>query len=178
MERFPTPQDAMESFGLYGPMLVADFGAGAGYFSIPAAQKISRDGIVYAFDIQEGPLAVLRKRAHDAHLYNIQTMRADLERPQGSSLTAECVNFVFIANILFQAEQKDQIAKEAFRILKKEGKIIIVEWDASHGSTLGPSSENRISKEAIRNLFEPLGLVLEKEFAIGDHHAGLVYKKT
>jgi ubiquinone/menaquinone biosynthesis C-methylase UbiE len=177
MEHFQNPEEVVDAMNFYGPMLVADFGAGAGYFSIPIAKKISKEGIVYAFDIQEPPLEVLRKKARDAHLYNVRTIRADLETPDGSGLVRESIDRVIIANILFQAPQKQIILHEAFRILKKEGKIIIVEWNNVVSSILGPKQEHRLSKEQIDAWLSGLGCNFEKEFSIGEHHIGLTYKK-
>ncbi|MEK7150746.1 MAG: class I SAM-dependent methyltransferase [Patescibacteria group bacterium] len=177
MQSFRNPEEAIDSMDFYGAMLVADFGSGIGYFALPIAKKIAKEGVVYAFDIQEAPLEILRKKASSSHLYNIQTMRADLERAGGSSLMQESIDRVVIANILFQATQKQQILQEAVRILKKSGKIIIVEWDTAIVQFFGPRGEARLSKEQIKNLLTPMGCALEKEFSIGDHHSGYVYIK-
>ncbi|MEK7576724.1 MAG: class I SAM-dependent methyltransferase [Patescibacteria group bacterium] len=177
MESFRNPEETIDSMDFYGPMIIADFGAGVGYFSIPIAKKIAKEGIVYAFDIQEAPLEILRKKATSSHLYNIQTMRADLERPGGSNLAQESIDRVIIANILFQATQKQQVLQEAVRILKKGGKIIIVEWNTAAVQVFGPRGEVRLSKEQIENFLTPMGCAIEKEFSIGDHHSGYVYTK-
>ena len=147
-------------------------------FSIPAAEKISGTGVIYALDIQEPPLALLRKRAREKHLYNIQTIRSDLEKHGGSHLKDAAADRVIIANILFQAPDKNAVLREAFRILKKSGKLIIVEWRSDSTGSIGPRRAGRITKEALIDLLAAHPASYEKEFDIGDHHYGIVYKKN
>jgi ubiquinone/menaquinone biosynthesis C-methylase UbiE len=178
MNQYDNPEEAIEAMDLYGPMVVADFGAGCGFFSIPAAEKISDQGVIYALDIQEQPLALLRKRAQEKHLSTIQTIRADLEKKGGSHLKDASVDRVIIANILFQAPDKKAVLHEAFRILKKSGKLIVVEWRNDLTGSLGPRHEGRIAKEALIDLLAASPASYEKEFTIGEHHYGIVYKKN
>lgn len=57
-------------------MRVLDLGAGIGRFSIPIAQRVGPDGEVVALDIQQEMLDILEKRAADAGVANIRTLRA------------------------------------------------------------------------------------------------------
>ena len=68
---------------------------------------------------------------------------------------------------------KDSILNEAKRVLKKTGKIVVIEWDNSE--PLGPQSDYRISKEDLKELAKNVSLVLEKEFTAGSSHYGLVF---
>lgn len=179
MDQFVNPEQVIDSLDFYGPMVIADFGAGAGFFSVPIAKKISQEGKVYSFDIQEPPLEVIRARAKESHLHNIETIRADLEKARGSQLASQSVDRVIIANILFQASAKEQIIKEAYRILKKRGKMIFVEWNTDELTIpLGPLRRTRISRDMIRSWLKPLECPIEKEFAIGGHHYGMVFIKS
>ena len=171
------PEDIIESLDIYGPMRIADFGAGAGHMALSAAKKLSDAGTVYALDIQEGPLEALRARALEANFENIKTIRADLERDRGSGLRDELVDAVFIANILFQAPDKKAILKEAFRILKKRGTLLIVEWNPEHKDGLGPKQHMRIPKQTLVESAESIGLSIIKQINLADHHYALVCKK-
>ncbi|MDA1335176.1 MAG: class I SAM-dependent methyltransferase [bacterium] len=171
------PAQVVEELNIYGPMKVADFGSGAGHFAIPVAKSLSEEGIVYAFDVQEPPLEFLRKTAKNDHLYNVKTIRADLEAPEGSHLAGESVDFVIVANILFQAPDKQAILNEAFRILKKNGRILVVEWDADSSSTLGPPQSHRVPKATLTGWLMGLGLSVDKDFVLSNHHYGIVAKK-
>jgi len=49
--QFLNPNEILEEIGLMGQMTFADFGCGAGYFTIPAAKMVGDHGKVYAVDI-------------------------------------------------------------------------------------------------------------------------------
>ena len=163
-------------FDLEPGMTVADFGCGSGHYTIAAAKRVGEKGRVYALDIQKDLLQAVKSAAEFNNLKNIEITWADLDLPQGSRLADNFVDFIIISNILFQAEKREQIAKEALRILKDKGKVAVIEWEREGGKT-GPLLEKRISKEEARNVFLEQGFKLEKEFQPGDNHYGLIFKK-
>lgn len=175
MRQFKKPSEVIEALNLYGPMVIADFGAGAGLFTIPSAEHISSDGKVFALDIQEEPLEVLRADARSRHLHNVHTMRVNLELPGGSKLKDASVDVVLATHILFQTEKKNNVAHEAFRVLKKGGILVVVEWYM--GSPVGPRVQDRIPKDIATSLILPLGFHIQEEFLMGNHSYGIILKK-
>lgn len=173
---FLHPGDIVGRLDIRPGMTVADFGAGGGYFSIPAAHRVGENGKVYAIDVQKQAVDLIRSKANLEHLLNIETIWADLERPQGSHLPDDAVDFIIVANILFQAEAKADVLAEARRVLRTGGHLAILEWDETPFPA-GPAAALRLSKQAVRHLAEGAGLQLEKEFEAGSHHYGLLFKK-
>jgi ubiquinone/menaquinone biosynthesis C-methylase UbiE len=125
---FLNPQKVVEELGITPGMIVADFGAGSGHFSIEAAKLVGQSGKVYSIDIQKQALEAVRSKAKSGHLSNLQTIWADLETPGASKLKGGLVDLVIISNILFQAEDKNQIVQEAKRVLKPKGQAAVIEW--------------------------------------------------
>lgn len=128
---FLEPEKIVPFFGLKPGDHVADFGAGHGYFTIPLARLVGGDGAVYAIDIQQPALDVIRAKASQEHLLNIEYVWADLETLRGSRLKDQFIDFVLIANILFQVENKLGLMQEAYRVLRQGGRMALVEWSAS-----------------------------------------------
>ncbi|MFY9462463.1 MAG: methyltransferase domain-containing protein [Candidatus Sungiibacteriota bacterium] len=157
-------------------MTVADFGAGSGFFTIALARLVGESGKVYAIDIQKFSLDLIKSKAHIENLLNIETVWADLELPQGSHLPAESVDLVVISNILFQSEKKLEVMREAYRVLKPQGRIAVIEWDETPFAG-GPPAEMRIAKRAAQSLLGQAGFILDREFEAGSHHYGLLYRK-
>lgn len=176
MVSFLEPERIVRYFGLEKGDHVADFGAGHGYFVIPMARVVGGDGRVYAIDIQKSVLEVIRTKAKLEHLLNIEPMWTDLEQVNGSHLKEKILDFVLIANILFQSESKDQILQEAHRVLREKGHLAIIEWDDTP-TTIGPPIEVRIKKDYIKNLAVDSGFALDREFEAGSHHYGMLFKK-
>ncbi len=134
------------------------------------------DGKVYAIDIQKPVLEIIRARAKLEHLLNIELVWANLDEPEGSKLKDNFVEFVVIANILFQAEDKPGLFREAHRILREKGRVAIIEWDGTP-APLGPPLNLRVRKEIARQWALQAGLIFDREFETGSHHYGLMFRK-
>lgn len=167
------PAEIIDKFDLRPCMAVADFGCGAGYFVLLIARKVGKCGVVYAVDILQSALDSVRSNAKLHSILNIETIKADLEKPNGSKIAANSMDIVLMANILFQVRDKVTTINEAKRVLKKNGKIIILEWVKD--SACGPLKDLRISKEEMKALAKKEGLTLEKEFDAGGNHYGLMF---
>ncbi len=173
---FLHPERIVTRFDLKPGMLVADFGAGAGFFTIPTARLVGEKGKVYAIDIQQSMLDLIKSKADLEHLLNIETVWSNLEEAGGSHLKDGIADFVVIANILFQAENKVMLFEEAHRILKAQGRLSVVEWDEGKFSA-GPPSAMRIPKKIAIGLAQQSRFHLDREFEAGSHHYGLMFKK-
>ena len=173
MEGFLNPAKVLKKVKLRKNMIAADFGSGSGGWAIPLA-KILEDGKIYAIDILEEPLSALKSKAALEKISNIETIQSDLESKEGSKLEDSSCDLVLMTNLLFQCEDKKGVMKEAKRILKKEGKILVVDWEIT--APLGPR-EGRVSPEEVKGMAEDLGLKLKKEFAAGTCHRALIFGK-
>ncbi|PJA87602.1 MAG: class I SAM-dependent methyltransferase, partial [Candidatus Moranbacteria bacterium CG_4_9_14_3_um_filter_40_7] len=79
-------------------------------------------------------------------------------------------------DILFQNKGKDKILEEAKRILKKGGRVLIIEWNKEDAS-IGPEKELRIFKETLVNLARKNSWTMDNEIEVGNFHYGLILKK-
>src|SRR3989344_6231636 len=76
---FLNPDLITNEFGLMPGMSVADFGSGAGYFTIIIAERVGKEGRVYALDIMESALDSVRAKARAVGLENIELIHTNLE---------------------------------------------------------------------------------------------------
>jgi len=173
---FLNPSRVIELLDIRPSMKVADFGCGAGHFTVEMAKRVGGNGIVYAFDVQEEVLGALKSRVALENISNIEYRRADLETENGTQLVDSLVDVVLISNVFFQVEDKDAFVKESFRILKNGGRVIFIDWKLS-GDKLGPPQNMRVEKDKARDLFTKAGLIEDREFNAGDSHYGLVFIK-
>lgn len=173
---FLHPERIIARFSLKLGARTADFGAGSGFFTIPLARAVGSEGRVYAIDIQKHSLDVIKAKARLEHLLNIEYVWGDLETAGGSKIKDASVDFVIISNILFQAEKRQEVLREAFRVLAKGGRCAVIEWDESKFS-FGPPMDLRVPKRAAQASAEAVGFEQEKEFEAGTHHYGLLFRK-
>ena len=171
---FSDPIKNLKQLGLREDMIVADLGAGVGFYSIPLAQMVPQ-GKVYAVEIQKDFLTTIKNKAKEAHLNNLDCFWGDVEKIGGTSLGNEVVDAVIASNILFQIENKDKFIEEIKRILKVGGKVLLIDW--SDGSTLNSPLKKIVLKDKAREMFIDKGFVFDKEINTGEHHYGMILKK-
>lgn len=176
------PEKIAAEFGIKEGMSVADFGSGAGYFTILLAQKVGVNGKVFALDIQESALDNVRVKAKTAGVQNVETIRSNLEIMGGSGLADNSQDLVLLANILFQSEKKKEIIKEAKRVLKKNESLVVIDWKRSTGlpgqGGFGPPDNLRTDDVAMRSLVMGEDFVFEKEIDAGQFHYGMKFRNN
>ena len=171
---FINPEEILNQLSLEKDMVAVDFGCGSGGWVIPLAQKLEY-GAVWAVDVQEDVLASTINKANLKGISNIKRVLANVE--EGVKIIEdESCDLVLMTNLLFQVDDKVAVFKEAKRVLKKSGKILIVEWGME--SPFGPLQENRISLGAIEDAIQKVGLVKEKDIQTEGYHYGLLVVKV
>jgi len=171
MDGFLNPQEVLNELKIEGEMIAADFGSGSGGWAIPLAKRL-KFGKVYAVDILEEPLSALKSKAEIQKVYNIETINSNVEK--GIKLPDLSCDLVLLTNLLFQIEDKKRVLTEAKRVLKKGGKILVVDWLPE--ALQGPR-EGRVLPEEVKKIAKNLNLKLEKEFRTGIYHYGLIFIK-
>jgi ubiquinone/menaquinone biosynthesis C-methylase UbiE len=156
---------------------VADLGCGSsGHFVFPAAKIVGKKGIVYAVDILRTALETINKRARAENLANIKTVWSNLEIFGATKIEAGSLDVVMLINTLYQSHKRTEILRESIRLLKKNGRLVIVEWK-NVAAPIGPPVEEKVKKELVDGAVKKLGLRQETEFEAGTYHYGLVYIK-
>jgi len=174
--RFTDPSYLINQLEISPGSIAADFGCGAGFFSIPLAQTVGKNGTVYSLDILPTALEAVESKAKTLGIVNIITKRANLESEKGSGLPENSVDWVIMKDILFQNKNKEAILKEAYRILKPGGKSLIVEWSDKNLS-IGPQENLRISFEMLIELIRQQKFSVEKAIDVGEFHYAVVVAK-
>lgn len=162
--------------GIAEGLMVADFGAGAGYYAQLLAQKVGENGRVYAIDINKDLLAKIANEAEKTGLDNIEIITGDVEKENGTTLKEGSVDVVVIANTLYSIDNKPAAAKEAMRILKKKGRVLVVDWADSFAG-IGPHRDHIVTNVMAMKIFADAGFALDSDVEAGDHHYGLVFRK-
>jgi ubiquinone/menaquinone biosynthesis C-methylase UbiE len=156
---------------------VADFGCGSGYFSLAFVKAVGKEGKVVALDILPSALEAVASRAKTMGLSrNVVTKRVNLEKENGSGLETASVDWVVIKDILFQNEDKETILKEAYRVLRPGGRVLLMEWKTEDAS-VGPDMSLRISMDVLKELVQRAGFSVATELRAGDFHAAFVLEK-
>lgn len=172
MVNFLNPKEILSRLKLKADMVAADFGSGSGGWAMPLAERLE-DGKVIAIDILEEPLSALKAKLKRRNIDNIEIIKSNVEALHGSKLLSGSCDLVLMTNLLFQIEDKELVLKEAKRVLKEKGRILIVDWKKD--KSFGPR-ENAISPEDIKNIQE-IPFQVKHEFEASPYHWAMILEK-
>ena len=165
--RFLPPDAVLHSLRLKAGMVVADIGAGTGYFSVPIATAILPGGKVFAADIQQGMQALLRtklQRAGGPH--NVELVLAPAHT---TTLAAASCDLVFVANVWHELPDHFAALNEFRRILKPGGTLAILDWRPDVDHPPGPPIEHRIPAEEVCRNLSANGFSSQEPFHVGTY---------
>lgn len=155
-------------------MRVADFCCGSsGHFVFPLSKLVGEEGEVYAVDILKSALNGIEGRAKLEGVANINIIWSDVEKYGATKIEAESLDFASFIN----DEPKPTMLKEAARLLKAGGVLLIVDWTMELVA-FGPPPEKRVGPEVYKEVIPPLGFSLKEQFIAGPYHYGLVFEKV
>src|SRR3989344_9131478 len=166
---FADPVKSLKGLGLRENDIVADLGAGTGFYSIAAGHVVEK-GKVYAVEVQKDFLETIKHKVKEANLSNVEVIWGNVEKLGGTKIGDGVVDAVIASNILFQVEDKENFILEIKRILKQKGRVLLIDWSESSFM----NGTNIISKDKARIMFEKKGFLLEREINAGDYHYGMI----
>src|ERR1035437_6304524 len=135
------PEEVLRALALHSGETISDVGAGTGYFSLPLAQIVGSEGKVYAVDAQAEMLSLLQQKLAASSFANIELIHAVADQ---TGLPASSCDLFFLANIWHEIEDQSAVLREAIRVLKKSGRIAILDWRPDVESEHGPPLAHRV----------------------------------
>ena len=175
--RFVVPEVVATHFLLSEGDVVADFGAGSGFFLKVLSNAVGATGKVYACEIQKQLVEKLGDTARVQGLSNVYPVWCDLEEANGIKIATGELDAAILVNTLCFMEDKAAAIQEMARTLRTGGKFFVIDWTESFAG-LGPQESQVFGKDEAVALCETYGFVLERDFPSGDHHYGLAFRKA
>jgi predicted RNA methylase len=117
-------QRVMDVLGIRKGSAVADIGAGSGWFSVRAARRAGREGVVYAVDINPKYLRHIERRAKKEKLPNIRTIRGAADDPQ---LPPASVDAVLLLKTYHEIEKPVELLRKLRPALRQNARVGIID---------------------------------------------------
>ena len=166
------PHEVVMALGLQPGWVVADIGAGTGYFALRFARHVGSEGKVLAVDIEPKLVERIAERAAEQKLANVETILAAGNDPH---LRAGSVDLIFICDVIHHIEKRPAYYQLLARALQPGGRVAIVDFH-KRPLPVGPSVESKIAREETIREFESAGFRLAREHAFLPHQYFLVFE--
>ena len=127
-----SPGETLRKAGFAEGMTLCDIGAGTGLFLFEAA-RISREA-VFALEIDPELIQFMEKRKAEQGLAN-----AIIRQVENEKLPVEdhCCDMVLLVTVFHELADKETMLREIRRILKKSGKLFIIEFNSKPADIRG-----------------------------------------
>ena len=156
---FLDSDEILKELDLKGNETFMDAGCGDGHIAIKVIEEYLPDGHVYAVDVYDASIEDMETYKKENNIENLTNIEADITEGI-PGVDDESIDVVLLVNVFhgFKASRKlDEAVDELARIIKKDGKIAIMDykaWDVPKG----PPTQMRSSPEDLEKLFAGHGL--------------------
>jgi ubiquinone/menaquinone biosynthesis C-methylase UbiE len=150
--------------------VVADLGAGGGYFSLKLAKEVGEKGIVYAVDIDKKSIEYIKTYAKSNGVENVKVV---LAKNDDARLPKDTLDLIFIRNTYHHLPSRVAYFKNLADSLKPKGKIAIIDYLPEKTNYAGHSSD----VDMIIDEMKKAGFVLYKQYDKLKRQSFLIFSK-
>ena len=147
------PDAVLHAIGVKPGMIVADLGAGTGYFSLPLAKIVGDKGRVLAIDIEPKLVDYMKERATKANLAQLVPVLAPADDPQ---LPPRGVDLVLIVDTWHHIDDRLHYLAKLAAGLKAGGRVAVVDFKKGD-FPVGPPDAHKLTADAITAEFLAAG---------------------
>ncbi len=149
------PDKVIDALELRPGEIVADLGAGSGYFTFRMAPKVGETGKVLAVEIQEKMLSTLRTRAAALKTANVEVVQGTKIDPH---LPVSGVDLVLLVDVYHELAYPFEVMTKVREALKPGGQVVFVEYRKEDPQV--PIKEvHKMSVEQLEKEMNAVGLV-------------------
>ncbi|TKB98937.1 class I SAM-dependent methyltransferase [Pedobacter cryophilus] len=145
---------AISKLPINSKSIVADIGAGSGYYTFRIAQKVA-EGKVYAVEIQDEFIKLLKRNQLEKHIKNVEVVKGNEQNP---NLPANSIDLAIMVDVYHELAYPKEMLSALAKALKPDGKILLLEYRAEDPTIaikeLHKMSVKQVSKEMEANGFK------------------------
>jgi len=152
------PSKALAALELKPGMVVADIGAGSGYYTSRMAKLVGPTGKVYATDIQPGMLELLNRRIQAEGLGNVTPVLGTMEDPK---LPDASIDLAIMVDVYHELQNPQVFLQKLRQVFKPGGRLVLFEYRKEDPKV--PILEvHKMSVAEVKLELEAEGFVLDK----------------
>jgi arsenite methyltransferase len=160
------PHEVVQALELRAGEVVADIGAGSGYFTLRFASHVGSAGRIYAVDVSEPMISRITDRVKQAGLTNVQPVLAPPDDPK---LPPAGVDLVFFCDVWHHIDDQAAYLKKLHAALRPGGEVVMIDFQ-KRDLPVGPPVSMKIAKEDL------IAQMKEGAFRLVREHTFLPYQ--
>jgi ubiquinone/menaquinone biosynthesis C-methylase UbiE len=164
-DAYQKPHEVMAALAVRDGEIIADIGAGSGYFSVRLAHHVGKTGRVYAVDISPDMIRHLHQRVRDMTLLNVSPILA----PPDDPLLPEPVDRFLIVDVWHHIENQPLYLQRMKDRLKPGGQVVMIDFQKRE-LPVGPPLAMKIAREDLIDQMTAHG------FRVAAEHTFLPYQ--
>jgi SAM-dependent methyltransferase len=158
-DEWQRPQLILDALGVADAAVVADVGAGSGWFTVRLARRVGPNGLVYAQDVQPEMLAAITRRVQREGLRNVRPV---LGRGSDPQLPAGRLDGILLVGVVHEIDDRVALFGNLARSLKPAGRLGVVDFRPGDSGP-GPDALDRVPASAIEAEARQAGLRLLRD---------------
>ncbi len=170
-DAYQKPHEVLLALNLKHGEVIADIGAGSGYFSFRFAEHVGQSGRVYAVDINPEMIVHMNRRIRELNLKNVITILAE---PDDPLLADASVSRFFFSDSWHHIENQARYLALMKRMIKPGGEIVMIDFQKKE-LPVGPPLGMKIAREDLVRQMESNGFRLVKEHKFLPYQYFLVF---
>jgi ubiquinone/menaquinone biosynthesis C-methylase UbiE len=170
-DAYQKPDEVLKALALRPGEVVADIGAGSGYFALRFARAVGEAGRVYAVDVSPDMVRHLNRKLRDAGIRNVVTVLSD---PDDPLLPDASVDRFVIVNTWHHIDHQPRYLGLLKRMLKPGGLVVEVDFHKRE-LPVGPPMGMKIAREDLVKQMEDAGFRLAAEHTFLPYQYFLVF---
>ncbi len=174
-DEWQKPDAVIQALSLREGQVVADIGAGSGYFTLRLARAVGQKGRVFAVDVDEGMLDYLHQRLDKEKIQNVQAMHVP---PHDPLLIDGSLDLAFVCNTYHHLEDRDVYLRKLRKALKPGGRLVIVDFYKKEGIPVGPPMSMRLGEETVKKELQEAGLQVTEKLTFLPYQYILIAEPT
>lgn len=166
------PEEVIEALRLTQGDVIADIGAGGGYFTERFSKRVGSTGHVYAVDVQEIMIDRLKERVKRHNLDNVTVIKGTFESPL---LPPDALDIAFFSSVYKEIDHRISYMKRLRRNLRPGGGVAIIEF-YKNGLQVGPEPADRLYENRVIEEMKAAGFSLMHSFDFLPREYFLLFK--
>lgn len=168
-DEWQKPHEVIQALALKPDAVIADIGAGTGYFSARFANMLPK-GRVYGVDTEPDMVKYLADRAKREGLKNLTAVAG---KP-GDPRLPEKADLIVFVDVYHHVEERERYFRQLQKSLKPGGRIAVIDFRMD--SPVGPPKNARIEPGRVKDEMKRAGYELAQEHAFLPNQYFLVFQ--